>query len=125
MKKSNKVPLLMIGTVSVLGGCGFYSNKPVEVSQNVYANQSDCRSDWGYDDRDCRYTGQGGGYLGPRYYWDHSTGRPYAIDPDGQTRALPQSTVSRAAPSKATNVIRSSVSRGGFGSFARGFSGGG
>ncbi len=127
MKKSSQVPLLVIGTVSLLGGCTPYDNTPVEVSQNTYASQEDCRKDWGNDDRDCQPSGSGGGgsYVGPRYYWDHSTGRPYAIDPNGQTRALPNSYLNRATPTNATRITRTSVSRGGFGSSAHGFSGGG
>jgi hypothetical protein len=125
MKKSRQVPLLVIGTVSLLAGCSRFADDPMELTQNAYASREDCRREWGNDDRNCQPSGHGGGYVGPRYYWDRTTGYPYAVDSNGQTRVLSNSTLSRGTPAGATNITRTSVSRGGFGSTAHGFSMGG
>lgn len=135
MKKSNRVPLLLIGTGALLVGYAVTSDDKRDLQQNTYASREDCRKDWGDDERDCRPEGSGGSgggggggggrYVGPRYYWDHNTGYPYAVDADGSTRRLPNSYLTRGAPSTAQGITRVSVSRGGFGSTGRGFSGGG
>lgn len=120
MKISKEVPLLILGSASLLAFCTTDDDRAL--TQNTYASLQDCRQDWGNDERNCQYSG-GGNYVGPRYYWDHETRRPYAVDPDGSTRALPNSY--STASSKATRVSHSSITRRGFGSTARGFSGGG
>lgn len=132
MKKSSHVPLFLLGTAGLLIGYAVTSDDKREVQQNFYANREDCQRDWGYDERDCRPTGSssgGGGssgrYVGPRYYWDHNTGYPYAVDADGSTRRLPNSYLTRGTPSTAQGITRASVSRGGFGLTGRNFSGGG
>lgn len=126
MKRSAQVRLWVIGTITILAGCRDHPNHVMQVSQNTYASQEDCQRDWGNDGRNCHASGAGGGgYLGPRYYWDHSTGMPYAIDSDGRTRPLSNSYLSKGSPSHATSVAHASVSRGGFGSTGRGLSLGG
>ena len=139
MKRSKAVPLLMLGTLGILSGCA-PSPDTVEVRQNNYRNMEDCRKDWGKDaDRECRRSG--GGYVGPRYVWNHTGGYPMAVNNDGSTRQLSNSYLNRpGSTSSAVNatVTRSnvssfrsgavsgaSVSRGGFGGTSHGFSSGG
>lgn len=132
----------MLGTIGLLTGCGPAPDPTVQVRQNNYASLDDCRKDWGRDgDRECRPR-SGGGYVGPRYIWNHNAGYPMAVNSDGSTRPLSNSYLSqsggRSAATSATvstvhtssfgggggHVGGGSVSRGGFGGFAHGFSGG-
>jgi hypothetical protein len=143
MKKSRAVPLVLIGTLSLLVGCG-NNRDEIMTRQNGYASQEECKKDWGSDARDCnKRSGSSGGYVGPRYIW--SGGSPMAVEPDGSTRQLSNSYLSKPGASStaigsnlspitvgsntsAASVARSSgatISRGGFGGTARGFSGGG
>lgn len=148
MKKSRAVPLILLGTLTLLSGCGGESEpeKKAEVKQHIYTSREDCLNDWGRDERDCRPAGTGSHvYLGPRYYWHHGGGYPVAVDHDGSTRRLSGSFLSRpGATSRATGITTSTahiggggaraggshggggghVSRGGFGGTAHGFSGG-
>jgi hypothetical protein len=57
MKKSRQVPLLVIGTVSLLAGCSRFADDPMELAQNAYASREDCRREWGNDDRNCQPSG--------------------------------------------------------------------
>ena len=140
MKRSRAVPLIFLGTLTLLGGCGREPEETADVTQHIYTSREDCLNDWGRDERDCRPAGSGSHvYLGPRYYWHHGGGYPVAVDPDGSTRPLRNTFMSRpGATSHATGITSSTisvggargggaghVSRGGFGGFARGFSGGG
>jgi len=105
MKKSRAVPLILLGTLSLLTACG--PGEQTEIKQNNYVSKEDCMSDWGRDERDCtpvntlsgRGTGTGGtgghGYIGPRFFWYHGGGYPVAVDSDGSTRPLPNSYMSR------------------------------
>ena len=139
MKRSKAVPLLMLGTLSILSGCA-RTQDTVDVKQNSYRSMEDCRKDWGRDaDRECKRSGSG--YVGPRYVWNHAAGYPMAVNNDGSTRQLSNSylskpgstsaavnaTVQRSPVSsfRANAVSGATVSRGGFGSTARGFSAGG
>jgi hypothetical protein len=146
MKRSKAVPLLMLGTLGLLAGCGSDSRE-IQTRQNNYRSVEDCRKDWGNDEKDCqRSSSRAGGYayVGPRYIWNHGAGYPMAVNSDGSQRQLTNSYLSRpGAASTATSATvsrstfssntsssgarssGSSVSRGGFGSTARGFSGGG
>jgi hypothetical protein len=143
MKRSKAVPLLMLGTLGLLAGCGSDSRE-IQTRQNNYRSVEDCRKDWGNDEKDCQRTttrSGGVGYVGPRYIWNHGGGVPMAVNSDGSQRPLNNSYLSRpgsvSAATSAT-VSRStfsgssgahasgySGSRGGFGGTARGFSGGG
>lgn len=139
MKRSKKIPLLVIGTAGLLAGCGGDGDVQ-ELKQDFYAGREACEKDWGRDPRNCREeggsgTGSGGSsgigrgsgatYAGPRYYWDRSAGHPVAVSSSGETRVVSDSYLSRGAPSTARGTVVSSVSRGGFGSTAHGFSAGG
>ena len=141
MKRSKAVPLLMLGTLGLLAGCGSDSRE-IQTRQNSYRSVEDCRKDWGNDDDDCERTRTKSGgfvYMGPRYVWNHGGGMPYAIRKDGTQKALPNSylnrpgsvstathaTVSRFSGGSGASASGYSGSRGGFGSTARGFSGGG
>lgn len=145
MKKSRKVPLVLLGSFSLLISCG--QGGQTEIRQNTYASKEDCLNDWGRDERDCRPDKSGRGYIGPRFYWHHAGGYPVAIDSDGSTRPLPSSTLRSGVATKATGTRTmlghvgggttvgkatgrigggtGHISRGGFGGIARGFSGGG
>jgi hypothetical protein len=143
MKRSRGVPLLMLGAATVLAGCDGASSLPEPEAQNYYETVEDCRSDWGDGDW-CKKppasggsssigTGSSSGVYGPRYYWDHSSGRPMVVE-GGVARAVRSGAASYGAPSHARGVSALSVShgtsahsisRGGFGSTAHGFSGGG
>jgi hypothetical protein len=146
MKKSRAVPLILLGTLTLLNACK--DRGETEYKQQTYASREDCMSDWGRDERDCRPArsgGSGGGaYLGPRYYWLHSGGYPMAVDPDGRTRPLPNSYLTNpGSTSKAISTTSTSgrigghytgggaqmggghTTRGGFGGTAHGMSGGG
>lgn len=159
MKRSTSVPLVLIGTMTLLSGCnnrgsGTYTfadgnqeyvstadigGETAVVRQHTYASLDDCRKDWGTNDQDCRpSTGgggggggggaHGGGYIGPRYVWNHAGGYPMVLEPNGQLRAMPAAHIKTAGVSSAARGSTAhavSVSRGGFGSTAHGFSAGG
>lgn len=147
MKRSRAVPLILLGTLSLLTACG--QGEKTEIKQHNYASREDCLSDWGRDERDCRPARSGTGYMGPRYFWHHGGGYPVAVDNDGSTRPLPNSYMSRpGTTSRSTGTTISHISgrysgggaqmggarsgggggghtsRGGFGGTAHGFSGG-
>ena len=85
MKRSQAVPLVMIGTVIAVTGCG--PSVETSVVQRSYTSLADCKKDW--DENQCSpqtYTsgsGYSGGYYGPRYYWDRDAGKPMAVATDG------------------------------------------
>lgn len=116
----------------VVSGC---SKDPVEVKQEYYASKEDCERDWGVNSQDCvlntnndsrSSTGSSSGrYLGPRYYWDRDIGRPVVVDNAGQTRVAHNSYLNSGHSSFSMGSHSSTISRGGFGGFGRGFSGGG
>jgi uncharacterized protein YgiB involved in biofilm formation len=121
----------------------------VKTTQNHYKTVAECQQDWGTDARDCQPAPanhpHGGGFVSPMYIWSHGSGHPYAVYPDGTSRQLPNSYLAKGTPpvsgvkavtssmnvpsNSAVSSVASSrgavVSRGGFGSSARGFSGGG
>lgn len=139
MKRSKAVPLLMLGTLGLIAGCS--QSQDIQTRQNSYRSMEDCRKDWGNSEKDCTRTTTktgGVGYVGPRYIWNHGSGVPMAVNPDGTQRPLNNSYLSRpGAVSTATHATVSrttfsgakssgfSGSRGGFGGTAHGFSGGG
>lgn len=125
MKRSQHVPLILLGAFASLAGCSRSSDIPDTALQNAYANANDCRKDWG-DGNWCNSTSTGHAgtvFVGPRYYWDRDAGRPMVIE-NGTARALTTGDVSHGAPSHATSVDSVSVARGGFGSTAHGGEGG-
>lgn len=144
MKRSRKVPLVLLGSFSLLVSCG--QDKQTEIRQHTYASREDCLEDWGRDERDC-HPAKSGGYAGPRYFWHHSGGYPVAIDTDGSTRPLPRSNLAQPGATTratsthtmlghvggATSIGKTTArvgggsghtTRGGFGGMAFGFSGG-
>lgn len=121
MKRSKQVPLILLGALTSLAGCGKPDNLPDNALQNSYANADDCRKDWGDGDR-CKPAPNahgGAAFVGPRYYWDRDAGRPMIIE-NGTARAVTSGDASRGGPSHATSVDSVPVARGGFGSTAHG-----
>ena len=120
MKRSQHVPLILLGAFASLAGCTKSSNLPDTALQNSYANANDCRKDWG-DGNWCKSSTSHAGtvFVGPRYYWDRDGGRPMVIE-NGTARALTTGDMRRGAPSHATSVDSVSVARGGFGATAHG-----
>jgi len=148
--------MVMLGTLLV--GCSASDGaehvtlddaETIQVKQETYASMEDCLKDWN-DAENCKqeeigtidgFTGQtyaaapgsGGGhggfvYVGPHYYFNHSTGVPMAIYGDGSVRAVNNSFVSRpgvVSAARATSVGSVSVARGGFGGTAHAMSAGG
>lgn len=141
MKRSQSVPLVLLGTLGLatLAGCG-PSDPNVPVKQQRYATQQDCLSDWGNDQRNCQRSGTG--YVGPHYFWNHSGGYPMVIDSNGTQRAVTNShfsspgasssSVGRAVSSTSSNITvpaqssigraAAPVARAGFGSTGSSFS---
>ncbi|HTY99202.1 MAG TPA: hypothetical protein VMB75_05175 [Rhodocyclaceae bacterium] len=124
MKRSSCVPLLVLGSMLPLGGCD--SGAAMPLTQQRYLARDDCVRDWG-DDSLCNSNGAGGGsgYVGPRYYWDRDAGRPVVVSPDGKESVATRSRLGPSGSSIGESFHAGSISRGGFGSFARGFSLGG
>lgn len=131
MKRSVKVPLLVLGSIVALQGCS--PRAEYELKQQKYASKEECLQDWNdeescsqdifVDDHNNIHTG---GYYGPRYYWDRDLNRPVEMRYDGTTRTLDNARISPIIGSSVgTNISKGTVSRGGFGSYSRGFSGGG
>lgn len=123
MKHSKQVPLILLGAVTALTGCGKTNDLPENARQNTYANVDDCRRDWG-NDSGCRPAPGSSGsgavvYMGPRYYWDRDTGRAMVIE-NGSARPATGGEASRGTASHATGVESVAVARGGFGATAHG-----
>lgn len=136
MKRSRKINLMVLGTAVLMTGCSGSSSSSTsssdsEIQYKQYASQADCERDWGKatdNQQPCTRSGSGG-YWGPRYYWNHSTGRPVAIMSDGSHRpmsaeALSRSSLANAHSSSSASSRSSGISRGGFGGFGRGSAGG-
>lgn len=127
MKRSSRVPLVLLGTFAA-AGCSPTDTPPpqtLDIRQGQYASRQDCEKDWGSDPRNCQpqtpggtggtggvahvgaYGGAGGSadagtYAGPRYYWDRDSGKPVVVEADGKTRAVPgDAGMARGAPSSA------------------------
>lgn len=68
-------------------------------------------------------TSHGGAFfIGPRYYWDRSAGRPMVVE-DGKVSLAKSGSASRGAPVHEASSHTVTVSRGGFGSTAHGSGG--
>ena len=153
MRKSAQVPLLLLG-IGSLAGYGKYaldsstpSEPPVEVRRNYYATLSDCVQEWGYDTRQCTVSERENPYAsglryysGPSYYWDRQAGHPVVVQPNGETQPLRQTALRSGQPTRAYDIdttigyadrngritlAHNATPRGGFGSSAHSFSGGG
>ncbi len=153
MRKSAQVPLLLLG-IGSLAGYGKYaldsstpSEPPLEVRRNYYSKLSDCTQEWGYDSNLCSvserenpYSSGLRYYSGPSYYWDRQAGYPVAVRPNGETQPLRQSALRSGQPTRAYDIdttpghadrsgritlAHNTTARGGFGSSAHSFSGGG
>lgn len=126
MKRSRKISLLVLGTAVLLTGCS--SRKP-DIMQQQYSSKEDCEKDWNETEVCTRSGTGGGGYVGPRYYWNRSSSTPVALMPDGTERMMTHSALARGSTSVAhsTSVVGHStgISRGGFGSGGHSSSGGG
>lgn len=107
MKRSIAIPLVLLGTLGSLVGCGPQAQN-INVKQHAYNSREDCKKDWGDDDRDCTpRSGGSGGYFGPRYVYNHGAGVPMAIGQDGTSRALNNSYLSRpGSTSTATSAMQ-------------------
>jgi len=106
MRKSSRVPLVLIGLAG-LAGCG-----EDDVRRDVYRTREDCLADWANRPQDCtpstdeKHRGLGY-FIGPAYPF-RSTGSGM-----GWTDGASDSSGSRRS------IGSSSVSRGGFGSSSR------
>lgn len=122
MKQSKQVPLILLGAVTAMTGCGKTNDLPATARQNTYTNVADCRKDWGNEIGCNPAPGNHGGgtvFLGPRYYWDRGAGRAMVIE-DGAARPATSGEASRGAATHATSVESVAVARGGFGATAHG-----
>jgi hypothetical protein len=56
MKRSLSVPLIFLGTLGGLTGCGDEppANTEVQVKQDFYASLEDCQRDWGNEPENCQ-----------------------------------------------------------------------
>jgi hypothetical protein len=129
MKRSRKIGLLVLGTAALMSGCSNGSSDfDNEVRQQRYASKADCERDWEKERFKDGCTSSGGGYMGPRYYWNHSAGVPVAMMPDGTHRQMTAASASRSSLvssyKSSVSSRTASVSRGGFGGFGRGSAGG-
>ena len=140
MKRSRAVSLVVLGTIG-LAGCGPSEfDKTVDVKQHSYQSKEDCQKDWGNDERECKLEHRPGGgffYMGPHYFYNHAGGYPMAVNPDGTTRQLSNSSRMGSAPdvpptnvagTTSSKITRSggatSAARGGFGSSSAASAGG-
>lgn len=128
MKKSEYVPLLIIGSVIVFNVWEPQRNH--ELKQQSYNSLDDCKKDWA--ENNCSSTpyggtsGSGGGYYyGPRYYWDRNIGKPVSVASDGTKTEITNSRVTSEYGTFGRTSTIGSIKTGGFGSMAHGFSGGG
>lgn len=111
MRKSSRVTLVLVG-LAALGGC----QRGEEPQRQVYASREDCLADWSNKPADCTPATQPahaahGFWYGPILFGSH--GGYSAFPPGG--RSLGHTGASGSS---------SSITRGGFGSSARGSAGG-
>lgn len=118
MKKSTNLNLLVLGTAVFISGCSEAPDDPMNLHQNSYNSVEECKRDW--DVKECTPNNQAhhGGtvmpIVGPRYYWDSSSGAPRAFSAETGVSAA------RTTALTPTNAGRpvATVSRGGFGATA-------
>lgn len=118
MKRSKRVPLVVLGSLLSVAGCG----DGQDLTQQRYYSKENCVKDWGEEQR-C--TSSSGGYYGPRYYWDRDLGRPMIVNGDGSVSAATNARIGSGGSSLGANLQAGKIARGGFGGFSRGFSAGG
>jgi uncharacterized protein YgiB involved in biofilm formation len=125
MKRSTYVQLVLLGSAVGLYGCDAVRE---DLKQQRYASYDECRRDWG-NPADCRQSsgtvGQPVYYFGPRYYWDPNLARPIGVNADGTTRVIGDAHITGAGSTSGVTSRVGTISRGGFGSSARGFGMGG
>lgn len=126
MKRSHEVALWMLG--AGLGVAMLSEDKAIEqLKQDRYASKADCVQDWGSEEN-CREDSasashasgsSGGGYYGPRYYWDRSEGRPVIVTDSGKHQPMPSARPGGNALSHSVGSVNAgTVTRGGFGHFS-------
>lgn len=133
-KRSVSVPLIILGSLA-LSSCGGQPDN--DVQQQVYNSRAECEQDWNDgqsctdnengdppNDRNPHYI-YGPRWYGPRYYWDHNMQRPVQLYQDGRTRVINNSRIHAGSGYSRNSAVLGKTNRGGFGSTARGFSGGG
>ncbi len=56
MKRSISIPLVFLGTLGGLSGCGddLPANTDLQVKQDFYASLEDCQRDWGTEPQNCQ-----------------------------------------------------------------------
>jgi uncharacterized protein YgiB involved in biofilm formation len=113
MKKSSFISLTILTTVCI--SCG----ESQDVLQNKYLSRDECVRHW--DDDDCDFDGSSGVYRGPRYY--RSGSNTYYYPRSGSNPLQYNKPHNISAPS--AGMVKSSVSRGGFGSSSSFHSAGG
>lgn len=120
MKRSRVVQLSLLGIgVGMLAGCS--DNAEQQMMQHKYASKAECVKDW--NESDCTQHGgayAGGGYYGPRYYWNHGGGFPVIVDSGGNHVAAGANNVTRSFSPNAKGgsfVGKTSVASGGRGGF--------
>ena len=125
MKRSKFVPLILIGCSAALVGCG--GGQDAAVTQRNYNSLQDCKRDW--DEKDCSTTNvyghSGGGYYGPRYYWDRDVQQPMAVNNDGSRTPIANSRMASEFVGGGRATTTGYVRTGGFGATAHGISGSG
>jgi uncharacterized protein YgiB involved in biofilm formation len=114
MKRSRTITLTLLASAAVmLTAC----SDSQETKRELYSSKERCVEDWGSEDK-CE-PAESGRYHGPHYYW--YSGRPYYF-PRGSTDPQPVNTGRFAGlreggtSSHSIGSVKSSVSRGGFGS---------
>jgi hypothetical protein len=116
VKRSVKVPLLLLGTLSVLGKCSYDAINTPQLTQQCYANKDDCLKDWdnlNYCKPDHTYQPNQPRYVGPRYYWNRSLKQPMMVDVMGNEQIISSNALTAGAPS--SRSIGSMTKRRGFG----------
>lgn len=117
MKRSTKVILLSLGTLSLLQGC---DSEDVDIRQASYQSKEECVAEW-KDEAHCNPKSSGTGYVGPHYFWNHSAGHPVIVGSNGATTPMSGLTSIKGS---SFSVGRASVARGGFGVSAHSSAGG-
>ena len=119
MKQSNFVYLAVLGSMF---GLHYYATPSQRLLQQRYSSREDCQNDW-IDPAQCSPQ-PGGGYFGPRYYWDSSSRQAIAVGADGTARPT-ASRISATGSSLAETFSAGHITRGGFGRFGGRFGLGG